>query len=106
VESALRSGGFSEAARWSRETATGLLSSSSSDAGMLDIHDRRPLVLSPEYAAPWIDPALPPREAEELVLEHGLCVEEFGWHPVGKEAGTYEMTGLSLSVESLIRCYE
>ena len=50
---------------------------SSSAAGMLDIHDRRPLVLSPQYAARWIDPHLPPREAEKLALEHGLCVEEF-----------------------------
>ncbi|MCJ0879771.1 SOS response-associated peptidase family protein, partial [Pseudomonas sp. JI-2] len=32
---------------------------SSSAAGMLDIHDRRPLVLSPQYAARWIDPHLP-----------------------------------------------
>ncbi|MHB0817173.1 SOS response-associated peptidase family protein [Stutzerimonas stutzeri] len=58
-----------------------------SGAGMLDIHDRRPLVLSPQYAARWIDPHLPPREAEKLALEHGLCAEEFEWHPVGKAVG-------------------
>jgi len=69
---------------------------SSSAAGMLDIHDRRPLVLSPQYAARWIDPHLPPREAEKLALEHGLCVEEFEWHPVGKAVGNVRNEGPEL----------
>ncbi|WBL61910.1 SOS response-associated peptidase family protein [Stutzerimonas stutzeri] len=69
---------------------------SSSDAGMLDIHDRRPLVLSPQYAARWIDPHLPPHEAEKLALEHGLCVEEFEWHPVGKAVGNVRNDGPEL----------
>ncbi|KPA95351.1 hypothetical protein PF70_04653 [Pseudomonas asplenii] len=29
-----------------------------SDQGMLDMHDRRPLVLSPEHAREWVDPDL------------------------------------------------
>lgn len=69
---------------------------SSSEPGMLDIHDRRPLVLSPECAAHWLDPGLSPREAEELALEHGLCVEEFEWYPVAKEVGNVRNEGRQL----------
>lgn len=69
---------------------------SSSDAGMLDIHDRRPLVLAGECAARWIDPELPPGEAEELALEHGLGVEEFEWYAVGREIGSVRNEGPQL----------
>ncbi len=68
----------------------------SSDAGMLDIHDRRPLVLSGECAAHWMDPELPPAEAEELALEHGLGVDEFEWHAVGQEVGNVRNEGAQL----------
>jgi putative SOS response-associated peptidase YedK len=68
----------------------------SSDAGMLDIHDRRPLALSPECAALWMDPELSPSEAEEIALNHGLGVDEFGWHPVGKEVGKVRNEGAHL----------
>ncbi len=69
---------------------------SSSAAGMLDIHDRRPLVLSPEYAALWMQQELLPLKAEELALAHGLCVEEFEWHPVGKDVGNVRNDGPEL----------
>lgn len=67
-----------------------------SDAGVLDIHDRRPLVLSGECAAHWMDPELPPAEAEELALEHGLGVDEFEWYPVGREIGNVRNEGAEL----------
>ena len=69
---------------------------SSSAAGMLDIHDRRPLVLSPEYAALWMQQELLPLKAEELALAQGLCVEEFEWHPVGKDVGNVRNDGPEL----------
>ena len=69
---------------------------SSSGAGMLDIHDRRPVVLSPECAAHWLDSELSAAEAEVLTLEHGLCVEEFEWYPVGKEVGNVRNEGRQL----------
>jgi putative SOS response-associated peptidase YedK len=65
----------------------------SSAAGMLDIHDRRPVVLSPKYAAHWMGQKFSPREAEELALAHGLCVEEFEWRPVGKALGNVRNEG-------------
>ena len=36
--------------------------------GMVDIHDRRPVALSPELAREWLDPAIPKELAEEMVL--------------------------------------
>ncbi|WP_312224355.1 SOS response-associated peptidase family protein [Stutzerimonas nitrititolerans] len=68
----------------------------SSGAGMLDIHDRRPLVLPPECAAHWMDPELDPREAEEIALEHGRGVEEFEWHPVNAAVGNVRNEGQQL----------
>lgn len=69
---------------------------SSSGAGMLDIHDRRPLVLSPECAAHWLDPELSPDEAEQIALEHGLPVDEFDWYPVDKAVGNVRNEGRHL----------
>lgn len=68
----------------------------SSGAGMLDIHDRRPLVFSPECAAHWLDPDLSPNEAEDLATEHGLCIEEFDWHPVSRAVGNVRNDGAQL----------
>ncbi len=68
----------------------------SSGAGMLDIHDRRPLVLSPECAAHWLDPELSPEEAEEIALEHGLAVDEFTWYPVPAAVGNVRNEGAHL----------
>lgn len=70
----------------------------SSDAGMLDVHDRRPLTLSPECAAHWLDPELLPIEAEEIALEHGLGVEAFTWYPVGSAVGNVRNEGAQLIV--------
>ena len=68
----------------------------SSDVGMIDIHDRRPVVLSAECAAHWLDPELPPDEAEEIALEHSLGVEEFEWYPVDKAVGNARNEGAHL----------
>ena len=68
----------------------------SSGAGMIDIHDRRPLVLSAECAAHWLDPDLAPNEAEEIALEHSLAVDEFDWFPVDKAVGNVRNEGAHL----------
>jgi putative SOS response-associated peptidase YedK len=38
---------------------------------MVDIHDRRPVALSPEFAREWLDPATPKERAEQMVLNQG-----------------------------------
>lgn len=37
-----------------------------SDQGMVDIHDRRPLLLTLEYANEWLEPDLSPERAAEV----------------------------------------
>ena len=54
------------------------------DAGMVDIHDRRPVVLAPEDACLWMDPDLPAEQAEHLARSMAVPAEEFTWHAVSK----------------------
>jgi len=48
-----------------------------SDQGMVDIHDRRPLVLSSENAREWINPATTDARAETIALECYTPTENF-----------------------------
>lgn len=67
-----------------------------SDQGMVDIHDRKPLVLTPEHAREWIDPDLTPARAEEIAKECCQPVEDFEWYAVGKAVGNVRNQGPEL----------
>lgn len=67
-----------------------------SDQGMVDIHDRRPLVLSPEHANEWLDPELPSERAEEIALKLCRPTEVFEWYRVGAEVGNVRNQGQHL----------
>ena len=54
------------------------------DAGMVDMHDRWPVVLDPEDARLWMDPDLPAEQAEHLARSTAVPAEEFTWHAVSK----------------------
>lgn len=69
-----------------------------SDQGMVDIHDRRPLVLTPEHANEWLDPDLAPERAAEIALECCRPVEDFEWYPVGKAVGNVRNQGPELII--------
>ncbi|MEX3004248.1 SOS response-associated peptidase family protein [Serratia fonticola] len=58
-----------------------------SDSGLLDIHDRRPVVLPPAAAREWVDPETTPERAEELATEAATPPDDFSWHPVSKSVG-------------------
>lgn len=66
------------------------------DAGLLDIHDRRPMVLSPAVAAEWLDSATPAERIEEIVALCGLASDAFTWHRVGKPVGNAKNQGQAL----------
>lgn len=66
-----------------------------SDKGMVDIHDRRPVVLGPEDAREWLEPGLSAERALELA-RHNRPVEEFEWYPVGKAVGNVRNQGPEL----------
>ncbi|WP_422528617.1 SOS response-associated peptidase family protein [Serratia fonticola] len=59
-----------------------------SDSGLLDIHDRRPVVLPPSAAREWMNPETPPERAEELANEAATPSDDFSWYPVGKSVGS------------------
>jgi putative SOS response-associated peptidase YedK len=53
------------------------------EAGLVDVHDRRPLAFAPEAARRWLDPALPADELEHLTRSACLAAGRFRWHRVG-----------------------
>ncbi|MNQ77824.1 putative SOS response-associated peptidase YedK [compost metagenome] len=67
-----------------------------SAGGMVDIHDRRPVVLAPELAREWLDPATPKERAEQMVLLQGEPAEAFEWFKVGHAVGNSRNQGASL----------
>lgn len=67
-----------------------------SDQGMVDIHDRRPLVLTRDHANEWLDPGLTPSQAEDIAKQLCQPTEEFEWFPVGKAVGNVRNQGPQL----------
>ncbi|MBC3436047.1 SOS response-associated peptidase family protein [Pseudomonas sp. BW16M2] len=68
------------------------------DQGLVDIHDRKPLVLSPALAREWIDSATSEERANEIVQTVCRPASDFKWHPVDKQVGNVRNEG-----ETLIR---
>ncbi|EPU1531249.1 TPA: SOS response-associated peptidase family protein, partial [Pseudomonas aeruginosa] len=66
------------------------------EGGMIDIHDRRPVVLSPELAREWVDGATPPERAEQMVLQEGEAPEVFTWYRVDRAVGNVRNQGAHL----------
>ncbi|SAL43175.1 SOS response-associated peptidase [Caballeronia humi] len=52
------------------------------DEGLVDVHDRRPLVFTPAAARRWLDPALPLDELDALSKSGGAAASQFIWHRV------------------------
>ncbi|MFM0728915.1 SOS response-associated peptidase [Paraburkholderia sediminicola] len=55
------------------------------DAGLIDVHGRRPLVFAPEAARRWLDPALQSDELEQLARSACLPAARFRWHRVSPD---------------------
>jgi putative SOS response-associated peptidase YedK len=53
-----------------------------SAGGMLDVHDRRPIVLTADDARIWIDLTRPKDEIEEFVQNVALPTDSFEWYQV------------------------
>ncbi|EJF73103.1 hypothetical protein A462_04701 [Pseudomonas sp. Ag1] len=67
-----------------------------SAGGMVDIHDRRPVVLTPDLAREWLDPATPKERAEQMVLHQGEPAEAFEWFKVDTAVGNVRNKGPAL----------
>ena len=61
--------------------------------GMIDVHDRRPVVLSAQDALLWLDPAFTSEAAEQLARTQALGPKAFAWHPVSKLVGNVRNDG-------------
>jgi len=59
-----------------------------SDKGLVDIHDRMPVVLRPEAALSWLNPDTTPDKASALAKKQTLPLDDFVWHPVSKKVGS------------------
>ncbi|GAA5787341.1 SOS response-associated peptidase [Chitiniphilus shinanonensis] len=64
--------------------------------GMVDVHDRRPLVLRTADALAWLDPATSPELAGQLLRELARPAEEFEWWPVDPAVGNVRNQGAEL----------
>ncbi|WP_414154019.1 SOS response-associated peptidase family protein [Pseudomonas sp. BNK-43-a] len=66
------------------------------DQGLVDIHDRKPLVLSPEVAREWLSPDTSMERAEEIVRTGCRAAGDFKWHAVRKDVGSVRNQGPEL----------
>lgn len=64
--------------------------------GMIDVHDRRPVVLSPERAYEWIASGMPSEQAEQRVLNLGEPGDAFEWYRVSATVGNVRNQGPEL----------
>jgi putative SOS response-associated peptidase YedK len=64
--------------------------------GMLDIHDRKPLVVDARDAELWLDPALSPEQALQLARAGALPSEAFDWFKVSPAVNRAENNGPEL----------
>jgi putative SOS response-associated peptidase YedK len=57
-----------------------------SNAGMVDIHDRRPVAMSAADAQHWLDPDTTVELAAEIARSAARPVSEFDWYKVSRDA--------------------
>ena len=65
--------------------------------GLLDIHDRRPVVLAPAMAREWLEPDVAQERAQEIARDEGLSANAFEWYPVGPAVGNVKNEGAALT---------
>ncbi|NAW01371.1 SOS response-associated peptidase family protein, partial [Salmonella sp. hn-h4] len=56
-----------------------LIVTTTADQGLVDIHDRRPLVLVPEAAREWMRQDIGGTEASEIAADGSVSADHFTW---------------------------
>jgi putative SOS response-associated peptidase YedK len=74
-----------------------VLVTADSSGGMVDVHDRRPVVLNAADAATWLDPDLSRDEAEMLARQMALGVDAFEWYRVSTDVNYAGRDGAHLA---------
>ena len=67
-----------------------------SDQGMVDIHDRRPVVFTPNSVQAWLDSGIGEEQAGKLAMECSQPAEDFEWYPVDVAVGNVKNQGPGL----------
>lgn len=67
-----------------------------SEGGMVDIHDRRPVVLAPELARAWLNPEASKEQAQQMLLNLGEPSDAFDWYRVDTAVGNVRNQGAEL----------
>lgn len=73
-----------------------LIVTAAADQGLVDIHDRRPLVLSPDAAREWMRQDIGGKEASEIAASGCVPANQFSWHPVSRAVGNVKNQGAEL----------
>jgi putative SOS response-associated peptidase YedK len=63
------------------------------EGGMVDVQDRRPVVLSAELAREWLSPDLTKDRAKEIARDCGQPADDVEWYPVSKDVGNVPNKG-------------
>lgn len=85
-----------------RDDAEGfVILTAEADKGLIDIHDRRPLVLTPDAARDWLLESLSGEEAGKTAEVGAVPADAFTWHPVSPAVGNVRNQGASL-IEPLL----
>ncbi|ENA2964549.1 SOS response-associated peptidase [Escherichia coli] len=73
-----------------------LIVTAAADKGLVDIHDRRPLVLSPEAAREWMRQDVGGKVAEKITYDGMVTEDSFIWHAVSRDVGNTKNQGRHL----------
>ncbi|MEG1349268.1 MAG: SOS response-associated peptidase family protein, partial [Hafnia sp.] len=73
-----------------------LIVTAAADKGLVDIHDRRPLVLSPDAAREWMRQDVGGKEAAEIATDGSVLADIFIWHAVTHAVGNVKNQGAEL----------
>ncbi len=73
-----------------------MIVTSPSNRGMVDIHDRRPLVIAPDAVREWLSAGTSPERAEEIAHDAAVPEKAFTWHAVGRKLGNIHHKGRDL----------
>ena len=84
------------------ETEGFLIVTAAADQGLVDIYDRRPLVLMPEAAREWMQQDVTGAQAIEIAGDGAVSADHFTWPPVSRAVGNVTNQGPEL-IEAIAR---
>ena len=70
-----------------------IIITAAADQGLIDIHDRKPLVLTADEAREWLEPSTSAARAAQIVERGCRPAKDFRWFPVSKEVGNVRNQG-------------